>query len=70
MKLVNEVKTTVVFSETYEGTKGKACITKNLGVHDMIDHFEVSVLVNGKYKCLAKRARYEKAIAMAKDAID
>lgn len=70
MKLVKEVKTTVVFSEVYEGIKGKACITKNLGIHDTIDHFEVSVLVNGKYKCLAKRARYEKAIAMAKDAID
>lgn len=70
MKLVNEVKTSVVFSETYEGVKGKACIIRNMGIRDTINHFEVSVLVNGKYKCLAKRARYEKAIAMAKDAID
>lgn len=69
MKLTSETKTAVVFSEVYEGTKGKACITKNMGIRDVADHFEVSVIVNGKYKCLAKRARYEKAIAMAEAAI-
>ena len=66
MKLIEEKGTTKLF----EGTKGKACISRNYGIHDKVDHYSVCVSVNGKFKQLATRAKYEKAFAMAEAAID
>ena len=57
-------------SKTYKGTKGDAVITRNCGNKDKIDRWSVSVVVDGKYKRLATRVEFTKAIEMAKAAID
>lgn len=70
MKLISETKTAVVFNEVYEGKNGQACISRNYGINDKVDHYSVCVKVGSKFKQLATRAKYEKAVAMAEAAID
>ncbi len=58
------------YSMEYEGTKGVAVLTRNFGNMDKKDYWSVAVSVNGKYKKLATRVEFNKAIAMAENAID
>lgn len=66
MKMVKDLG----HSKSFEGSNGEAVITRNYGNCDKKDYWSVAVSVNGKYKRLATRTDYTKAVAMAKAAID
>ena len=55
--------------KTYEGAKGEAILTRNFGNRDKTDKWSVNVIVDGEYKKLATRAEFNKAYAMAEEAI-
>ena len=65
MKMVNDLG----HAKMFEGSKGEAVITRNYGNCDKKDYWSVAVRVNGKYKKLATRTDYTKAVAMAEAAI-
>lgn len=56
--------------KTFAGTRGEAVLTRNFGNKDRADKWSVSVVVDGEYKQLARRADYSKAYALAEEAID
>ena len=55
--------------KTYTGSRGEAVITKNMGNKDKTDRWSVAVTINGAYKKLANRVEFNKAYAMAENAI-
>ena len=54
----------------YDGENGQAVLTRNFGNLDKTDKWSVSVVVNGQYKKLANRADFQKAYALAEQAIN
>ncbi|MCR4671947.1 MAG: hypothetical protein K5637_01750 [Lachnospiraceae bacterium] len=57
-------------SKTYEGSKGLGVITQNFGNLDKADKWSASVSVDGKYRQLARRVNFAKAVAMIESEID
>lgn len=63
MKLLERKKTISGISETYVNNGNRAVITSNFGILDKKTYVSVDAVINGKYKQIATRMRYEKAIA-------
>lgn len=57
-------------TQVYKGEKGEAVITRNLGGRNKKDYWNVAVSVNGSYKKLATRTKFERAYFLAEEAID
>ncbi len=58
-----------VNSKTYEGTNGRAVLTRNFGNKDRVDKWSVLVSTGGTCRYLARRADFNTAISLAKEAI-
>ena len=63
MKLLERKKTISGISETYVNKGNRAVITSNFGILDKKTYVSVDAVIDGKYKQIATRMRYEKAIA-------